>query len=313
MTRMTNLVWNGAGGATDEGTKQTTIAAVLARICVRPPYFAFEELREDEAGVTGILLPEQPAGAEQGPISAAEVGRHLAILGSCAASRWNAESRHYYLATRARLEQLGAAPGWTGRLVAHAHGRLEGVRHACADAVLSTVAGERLFRLSVEFEVLPERTFNRLFRAHRVAHIGAFANPYVSPLELTRLECSAASAAAVLPCVEPAMCLGHFDDVRALPVARVMSGLRQVATEVVARRLAHPEVKVSVVAASITAERLAMAGTSVRFEAEHVSCDAGLHHLKCVARTDDGCVGTADLQLEALGTELDASAHFTRP
>lgn len=82
--------------------------AILSRIAVQRPYFSFGRLFMGSDGtVHGEFVPEQPTEWERGLVSAAEVGRHLAILGSIAATATTEEStRVYHLATRALFIRL---------------------------------------------------------------------------------------------------------------------------------------------------------------------------------------------------------------
>jgi hypothetical protein len=273
---------------------------VLAPICVRPPYFAFHDLVVDEWGIGGVVIPEEVMGREVGPISAAEAGRHLAILGSCAASRTvDSDGRHYYLAQQATLERLEVAPCGGGPLVARATARPEGRRQVWADATLYTGDGQPLYRLDVRYGVLPAPTFDRLFRAHRVARVASAPSaPYRVPLALAVVERSRTARAAVLDRVDPSSCAGHFDDVPALPVARVMGALSQVSIDLLAERLQEPTLRVSIVRAAITAERLAMAGTAIRFAAEHVDDAGAIQRLRSVASGPEGSIGTLEMEVE---------------
>ena len=86
--------------------KPLTPEEIFARTPLRPPYFAFTEVAVTNGEeIIGRLTPEQPMEAEAGEIAAAEVGRHLAILGSVAASRL-LEGPHYLLATQAHLRAI---------------------------------------------------------------------------------------------------------------------------------------------------------------------------------------------------------------
>ena len=121
-------------------------AWLLQRICVRPPYFALRGLRSPEPGVcVAWVEPEQPLGAEAGPIAGAEAGRHLAILGSAAiASRSPDGDQRYYLARAAHFERVcGELPARAPALVAEAVASMDfdGSRNAVARGVLRTPAG----------------------------------------------------------------------------------------------------------------------------------------------------------------------------
>src|SRR5688572_30011137 len=111
---------------------------VHSLICVRPPYFAPEDVRANSTGVEAKGRVQQDPGRGPGPISGAEAGRHLAILGSCALARVNPQvERHYYLASAAELERLApAAPTAQGKLRAFAHAWFTGKRAGRAQCTL---------------------------------------------------------------------------------------------------------------------------------------------------------------------------------
>ncbi|WIX76003.1 hypothetical protein QRX50_31585 [Amycolatopsis carbonis] len=65
----------------------TAEAATFPRICVRKPYYALRGLRIDEPGTATCELPvEQLVTGVVSPIALGEAGRHMAILGLCAAA-----------------------------------------------------------------------------------------------------------------------------------------------------------------------------------------------------------------------------------
>jgi hypothetical protein len=131
---------------------------LYSRICVRDPYFALSEVTMVGPGEVLARVPvEQAPGAEASPINAAEVGRHLAILGSCASALINPkEGQHYYLARRAKLERLHDGP--RPRLEEPLWGlaRAEFVEKRCtrAHTVLADPDGLPLYSLEVDYNVL---------------------------------------------------------------------------------------------------------------------------------------------------------------
>jgi hypothetical protein len=81
------------------------IKAVCSSIALQNPYFAFLDLdRQSDVGVRGTFAAEHSTGHERGPVAAAELVCHLAILGSCAAVVNGASAPAYYLGTKGRLK-----------------------------------------------------------------------------------------------------------------------------------------------------------------------------------------------------------------
>jgi hypothetical protein len=234
------------------------------KICVRPPYFQLTDLEPFGAdGVRAYVFFESPHGAESDALASAEVGRHLAILGSCALARNNPRpGRHYYLATEAvlfrhRTANLSAYEPLCVRATPDGATRAE-IELFASDGTLNST-------LSCKYHVLPERLFERLFKNHRLTepcpdHL--LPSPYRTPIAPQLLAVDGTSASCLLAEVTPGMCLGHFDEFPAMPVAVLMDGLHRLICQHAVGRV-HPYVQLR--SADVHAERLAFAGESVEF------------------------------------------------
>ena len=79
--------------------------SMLQRISVRAPYYALQGLAAAGSdSVTARVPVARPVAPESGLSSAAQVSRHLAILGSCAvAMQCDNDNRMHYLATQAHF------------------------------------------------------------------------------------------------------------------------------------------------------------------------------------------------------------------
>ena len=294
---------------------------LYARICVRDPYFALREVRSvgpDE--VTAEVPVEQDVGGEASPINAAEVGRHLAILGSCAASRVNPQQgQHYYLARRARLERLheGPLPRATGLLRGTARAEFKEKRTATAYTRLSSPEGQPLFSLEVDFNVLSAAAFLRLFQGARQemrqeprtgreprgtpADFAALRrNPHCQPPPLRDFVHDGECLKATLGPVSAELCKGHFALHPVLPVAVVMSGLSGLAGELLRRRVGNAAVRYLVARGEVRAESLAYAGERVTFSAHRHGGEGRDHHFSCEASVGERLVGVMELTLTCL-------------
>jgi hypothetical protein len=276
---------------------------LLSRICVRPPYFALEHLTEVAPGAVAATIPvEQRCDFELAAISGAEAGRHLAILGSCAAATLpELGSRHYYLAQRATLRGHPAEVDPSAkRLKGWAQARLEDRRSVRAEATLVSLRGEPLYDLEVQYSVLPERVFERVFAAQRRdlrrsprelgAAMGAVFrhNPYRDLPALRVVSRSTEVFCAELPEVQPEQCNGHFARFPALPVAVVMGALGWTCGELLRTRSSDPALRGWIVSSDVVAERLVFAGSRVLFQARFVDGDEHLAQCEGVARAGDG-------------------------
>jgi 3-hydroxymyristoyl/3-hydroxydecanoyl-(acyl carrier protein) dehydratase len=295
---------------------------LYARICVRDPYFALREVTEMGPGEVLARVPvEQEPGAEASPINAAEVGRHLAILGSCAASLVNPkDGQHYYLARRARLERLHHGP--QGRfdedLWGLAQARFTDKRSALAHMVLASPDGLPLFSLEVDYNVLSAQAFLRLFqgarlemrrepraeRAPRGAMPGDFAamrqNPHRLPLALRDHVRDGECLKAQLGPVNADHCKGHFALHPVLPVAVVMSGLSGLAGTLLRQLLGNEQARYLVTRGEVRAESLAFAGETVTFGAHRHGVEGSDHRFYCWASVGERLIGVMDLTLTPL-------------
>jgi len=296
---------------------------ILPRICVRPPYFALEDLRASSAPgseVTARVRVEQPLGRELGPISAAEVGRHMAILGSCAAALAQpSPGRHYYLANVATLRNVMTGPETTTAarpLRGYARAQLVDKRRAEAQTRIVTAEGAPLYQLDVGYHVIAEKLFTRLHApARRELRTGerggeipsedqlavlrrARANPY-SSIVLPELAALSADAISSVPrAVRAEECNGHFAMYPALPVAVVMYALIHQAGRLLAHRSGDDALAFTVKHARAEAVTLAWAGDMITFAAQHVGAQASTHRFTGQALVDGHrSVGTIELEL----------------
>lgn len=290
-------------------------------IDVRPPYYAFASAELERPGVAhAFVQPEHTLGHEEGPLAAAEAGRHLAILGACACSSLREPvGLHYYLAQRARLVRCGEADSSDQagfRAVARSEsgkGR-DVIAHAQLDSITT---GKRLFELDVSYKVLSQAAFQRVFAAHRrdlrapsredrVLSVEALSalrrNPYRQPLPLRLTQRTDQGVQAVLPEVTAEMCAGHFPLYPALPVAVLMHSLSTLCGEALRVRW-HEKARYRVLVADVTAERLAFAGARLNFEAKYLGSSDRSEHYQATAMLEDGSsIGRMILELEPIPT-----------
>jgi hypothetical protein len=292
---------------------------LYARICVRDPYFALREVTQVGQGEVLARVPvEQEPGAEASPINAAEVGRHLAILGSCASSLVNSkEGQHYYLARHAKLERLheGPLPRFSEPLWGAARAEFTNKRNAKAHTVLASPEGQPLFSLEVEYNVLSAPAFSRLFqgarqemrrepRAERGPRGGSPAdfaamrqNPYRNSLPLRDFTRDGECLQATLGPVRADQCKGHFALHPVLPVAVVMSGLSGLAGALLRQLLGNASARYLVTHGEVRADNLAYAGETVTFGAHRKDVRGNDHRFYCWAAVGERLVGVMELTL----------------
>lgn len=285
-------------------------------IDVRPPYFAFQSVASDEPGTaSAVVRAEQPLGHEDGPVSGAEAGRHLAILGACACSSvWEGTGTHFYLARRAKLlrHPHAVGNGRTFRAIARATGARSG-RETSAQGNLFVTDSERpLFTIDVTYQVLSRSLFQRVFASRRVdmrarpraeatephsAQAALRQNPYYEHLPLDFVERNPERVHARVPVVSASHCAGHFPQYPALPVAVLMHALTTMSGEALRVRWGD-SARFRIMNADVYAERLVFPGESLQLEAEFLRGTATHEEYRSVARLQDGTrVGELQLAL----------------
>ena len=269
--------------------EKLNIATICDRIAVQAPYFAFDELaRHDDGAVRGVFTSEQQIGYERGPVVTAEVGRHLAILGSCAAVAGRDIQRTYYLATHARYSMINEIKhrGIGQTFSATAEVLSLNKRALQAQAIIS--AEVPFAYLTCEYQALPESVFMRLFQDYR-REPGSppLASPYREPIHLKFEEPQGMQLTAHSEGLSPTRCAGHFPQFPAWPVA-IMA---ETAAQVTARLLHHivgKEVRYSVLRVELSALKLVSASQPLEFQVNCLSASRALSHYTFSAQAMQG-------------------------
>ncbi|MBT2427482.1 hypothetical protein J7F02_17845 [Streptomyces sp. ISL-112] len=265
-------------------------------ICVSRPYFALEDLRRIAPGRVVATVPvETDPGRQAAVMGVGEAGRHLAILGLCAASTINrSPGRFAYLARTARVEWLAGptlAPQ-QGPLVGHAKATFTTLRKATADTRLTDAStGEIIARMSVAYDVLPHQLLTRLLGAPTPTSAPP-ANPYREPIPLEhfRLDPATGTVSAELP-VTTTLCPGHFDDHPVLPVAVAATAMTRLVDRAIEEL--YPHARWVAGPLTLQADGFAHAGETVTFTATPIR---GMTY-RCIARTTTQTLASVDVQL----------------
>lgn len=245
---------------------------IFERIDVTRPYYALEEVTADGDRYRAEVPIGQPLGLEAGPVSAAEAGRHMAILGSVAASRANpAPGKHMYLAYDAEMRRArGRPPAEAAALVleAVAHPIDEGTSHATV--IARTLDGQPVCSLSVYYMIVPHADFHGLFADHAVdATTAGNDDPYGTLVEPDGVELDGHRIRVDLGAIEPQSCVGHFEQLPAMPVAFLMSNVVSGCARLLTEVLEMERFALTVREGSVRADALAFTGEQVVVEAEY--------------------------------------------
>jgi hypothetical protein len=243
---------------------------ICDRIALYPPYFAFVDLQHQDArSVRGSFRAEHQTGHEVGPVSAAELIRHLATLGSCAAVIEDATTATYYLGTKGRLKVVRNA------LPDDADGDFHAVSEVLFQDRKSLVAhstvmrGQYLAHFHCEYQALPSPVFARTFRHYRTAPVATPGeSPYREPIDLDfdmPQEGTLVARSQPLPYSRFA---GHFLEYPAWPASLYCETVSRVAARLLDHMLER-KVQFTVARMDIDALRLISAAERVSF---HVTC-----------------------------------------
>lgn len=274
--------------------------ALLPRIGVRPPYFALTDMAMAGVEIQATAVAESPAFQEAGPMPAAELGRHAAIVGlSIAAFQQADESRRYYLARRAACRYLpNSAPyGTPVRLAGHL---LNLDKRTARAAVQASAGGAPLASFEVDYTVLTSSAFERLFRIH--SRLTPHSRSPYGSLLTNAWHGTTDVAEQVVDELPMGACVGHFDGFPALPVAVLMGQLSYLAGRL------H-DVPYRVVRGDVEASDLIWAGERAHFRVarDGISGDGdtlGAHRYRCEAQAGDRTVATMTLWLQSVDEAL---------
>jgi hypothetical protein len=201
---------------------------LLDRICVRQPYFALSAMSFDGDVFTAKARAELPQGREVGPMRGAEVSRHGAIAGLCAAAvRQQDDKRRYYLAQEAvYVNKLHR--GTYGQWVDFSARVVNLDKRSASSVVTAMLDGEPVGELTVNYTILSEAAFERLFQNRRREQDSASFLQRALGGTVTRDDQAIQRVVAAIP-VE--VCAGHFEGYPALPVALLIDQLAELGGE----------------------------------------------------------------------------------
>ncbi len=272
------------------------LARALSRISVAAPYFALSDMARLPDGGVRATVPHAPAVApEVGEMEAAQVARHLAILGSCAAAlERDDDDRHHYLATLATYTRLSTEPLAVGEPIeAEAVATWRDRRTAFASVTLQTVSGRALHRLECEYTVLKPRMFQR-FNAPVPPEVAARGAGSSLSFDLRADGDGVEVACGSIPA---ALCAGHFPDHPAAPVAILMGQLCKAAGIGMVTHLGRDGHRYRIESGHVEATGLAQAGQDLTLRAAYDGADGAHHRMKGVAEADGVTVGRVSVTM----------------
>lgn len=291
-------------------SKSLDIAKICKRIAVHRPYFAFSDLYAiGDSCILGAFAPEQSVGYELGPISSAELGRHLAILGSCAAAVDAPDDMTYYLASKGRLELIPSAhtSGTAQKGTAIATVTSRSRRTMTAEVVGN--CGLVTAHLRCEYQVLSASVFSRIFTGHYTGSLTPpLQSPYRTPLTFDATQIGTNRMVVRTGQVSPESFAGHFDDYPSWPVAIIADTFGQVRTALLHNMLDR-QTSYRVSFLNVDALQLAPARAQLIYDVECTMSLKTLGRFKFVANVSWGDITVATMESEVYTTnewDLDA-------
>jgi hypothetical protein len=274
-------------------------------ICTSRPYYALRNLQQlTDTILQCEILVENYGHKEDCLISAAEAGRHLAILGSCVLAANNqVEAKHFYLATAATLVRSAdvalinpAQYGKPVRLICRAELIQVGKKSGSVATSIYTPDGLTIYELQVEYKVMTAELFAKLFSASRLDNTDWAPNPYTAPVPLKDLLYTDREFSASLGVIRKEQCVGHFDHYPALPVAVLSSSLMDLAGTHLRHITNNQALRYTPVHVNLQADRLAFAGEEVFIKSWLVEEGIGTYTFLATA---ENAAGSPIGQLEA--------------
>lgn len=272
-------------------SRPVSLHDLLERICVRPPYFALHDLRIEEDVFCATAAAELAQGLEAGPMQAAEISRHGAIAGLCAAAQAQGDQqRRYYLAQEATYVGVPNEVDYGTPVTLRAQ-VLDLNKRQAQVQIRVVAAGQDVAALEVLYTILTDSAFSRLFRSRHQPGFGDELQTELATLPRSGLSRQGEGLVQQIDRVPEHACAGHFDGYPAMPVAILMGQLAQLAGQTL-------ESGFYVARAQVQARDFCWAGESARFVVQPVMQTGGQVVFECEAQSNDRTVGQMRLFLD---------------
>lgn len=267
------------------------VDTVIGNIGVTAPYYALENLKVSSDGATAEFVAEQPMDNEVGGIAAAEVGRHLAVLGACALAWSNPnKEKHYYVASRAVLKNV-AKGGEVSKSAFSGRAKILFMdkRSGTIFATLTTDQDEPLYELETHYHIMNVPLFAKLFHIKKQEfECNPSNNPYKKQIPLNDVHYLDNAISARLGPLKPEECNGHFCSFPCIPVAILMHSLSRTAGKLLSKIVGESGIRYTVVAAEVQAYNFAFAGEAVTMKVAYSGLEGGEYVFACKAENKDG-------------------------
>ncbi|WP_324284976.1 hypothetical protein Q5384_20240 [Enterobacter ludwigii] len=240
------------------------IAELSRQVNVEKPYFAFQQLWTDNGALVGTFSPEQPLVHESGPVTAGELGRHMAILGSCTAVALHEGATGYYLATSAHFIRRQHHAAVTHEKY-YASARVLELDKRSLKVSAQVWNSEPVAEVICDYVILSPAVFKRNFRHYAAESPPAHLySPYTQPVPVHSLTFQPDRLDACAGPLTPDQCAGHFSGYPCWPLAIISQTALQVTGELLIKKYGAGT-RFCVQEAKLSAEKLLGAGSMLTF------------------------------------------------
>ncbi|MCP3659163.1 MAG: hypothetical protein GY830_02130 [Bacteroidetes bacterium] len=218
---------------------------LFSTIEIRKPYFALKEIEISKDILNAEIIPEQSLINEFSPITAGEASRHLAILGSCslALKPELKNNKHYFLATKAVLKRIDNNPlPYKTSLRLEASSVTTAKHQGKAHSVIKTDLNVPIYSLECDYLIMKKNIFQRQYKDNKLElrnkkrrtfvdykkFMPLRKNPYKTEdvsENITNIKINGNILTGSLKNTNADLCMGHFPQYPAMPVAFVSSYL----------------------------------------------------------------------------------------
>ncbi|AIA46929.1 hypothetical protein L085_07390 [Serratia sp. FS14] len=214
--------------------------------------------------MVGSFAAEQPLLYEAGCITAGELGRHLAILGSCTAVALHSGPEGYYLATKAHFIRKSETPPPPQKIL-YARAKIVDMNKRELKILAQAWANGPIAELHCEYTILSPALFQRNFKHYACEKLSMSPDsPYRHPIPLYNLEHHEKELDAFAGPLSPHQCTGHFPNYPCWPVAIISQTAFQVTGELL-NKIHGPGIRFYVNDTQLSAKKLIGADTALRF------------------------------------------------
>jgi len=240
---------------------------ISQRINIQKPYFGFERLWQEGNLLFGDFTAEQPMVYEAGPVASGELGRHLAILGSCTAVALHDGPEAYYLATKAQFTRKFASQT-PNQDMYYASATVLNIDKRTLNISAQAWGKEVIAELNCEYVILSPALFKRHFKHYETEYWPTPSeSPYQHSIPLHGLEFHDSGIVAYAGPLSADQCAGHFSLYPCWPVAIIAQTSSQVIGEFL-RNIYGENVRFYVRNSKLSADILVGAGAVLKFVIE---------------------------------------------